>query len=127
MANRAEAAEGPFGSSEERCAWETESGALWRLPFSNQYVFAKTMGNNAELCAKLVERVLGRKVKDVRFAHSEHALTSIAGRSVRLDVLLEGAEEVIDVEMQSTISADLPKRVLSRILRKLPAGPRPSA
>lgn len=82
-----------------------------RLPFSNQYVFAKTMGSNKELCAKVIERVLGRKVRNVEIVNAEHAIPSIEGRGVRLDVLIEGEDEIYDVEMQAFDEDNIAKRL----------------
>lgn len=80
-------------------------------PLSDQYVFAKVMRMRPDLCKRIVERVLARSVAQMTLVQVEHESPSVTHRGVRFDVLLEGDNEVIEVEMQSYNDAHLPKRL----------------
>lgn len=71
-------------------------------PFSNDKVFSKVMGDES-ICRRVLERILGRKIAKVTYHSTEEQIVdSDQVRGVRMDVYIEGDDELYDVEMQST-------------------------
>ena len=86
------------------------------MKFSNKLMFALVM-QDEELCAEFIERLFpGRKVKSLTFPNNiritpeKTIVTGLLSRSVRLDVLFEGEDEIYDIEMQVEKDPDLAKR-----------------
>lgn len=69
------------------------------------------MRDRPDLCRQIVERILGRPIASITLVQPESESTSITHRGVRFDVLVEGTDEVIEVEMQATEDRELPKRM----------------
>ena len=87
-----------------------------KYKFSNKLMFALVM-QDEELCTTLIERLFpGKKVRSLTFPKDIHItpektiVTGVLSRSVRLDVLFEGASEYYDIEMQVDNDPDLSKR-----------------
>ena len=83
------------------------------LTICDNFLFQKVM-QNKRICKRLIEKLLGIKVKNITYPESEKSIdVSATQKSVRLDLYVETDEGVIlDIEMQTTDSADseLPKR-----------------
>lgn len=82
------------------------------LQFSDDFMFCKVLSNNLPLCADVISLILGIKIREVRLAESQKVIEIKAdGRGIRLDVYVEDDENtVFDLEMQTTVQKDLPKR-----------------
>ena len=87
-----------------------------KYKFSNKLMFALVMQDEA-LCTEFIERLFpGKKVKSLTFPGNiqitpeKTIVTGLLSRSVRLDVLFEGEDEVYDIEMQVESDPDLAKR-----------------
>lgn len=78
---------------------------------SNRIMFAIVM-QDEKLCKQFIERLFPqRKVKEISIATTEKSIiTGIKSKSVRLDVMFEGDDQVYDVEMQVTEEKEIAKR-----------------
>lgn len=78
---------------------------------SNRIMFAIVMQDET-LCKQFIERLFPeRKVKKISVVTTEKAIiTGIKSKSVRLDVMFEGDDQVYDVEMQVTEEKEIAKR-----------------
>ena len=82
------------------------------LPFTNNFIFCKVMENNLGLCRKLLEVILGVKLRGVKLVEQEKQINILPGhKSVRLDVYVDDEEgTVYNIEMQTSKNRNLPKR-----------------
>lgn len=83
------------------------------LSFSDNYMFTTILEDqrNLNIAKGIVELALGQKVKDIRIAGVEkHVQTRYGGKITRFDVLLEGEDSYIDVEMQVRKLLNFPLR-----------------
>lgn len=82
------------------------------LTFADDFLFCKILYDNKELCKELLSLILGRKVRDITYASKQESIEITSNsKGVRLDVYLEDdIYTVYDIEMQTTISYNLPKR-----------------
>lgn len=81
------------------------------IPFSNNLVFAATMQSNPDLCRRVIERILGFKIDEAVSVIVEETISSVHGKSVRLDVTLRTDDEYINVEMQCVPEPSMGRRM----------------
>lgn len=96
---------------ESKAAATPGTGSTRRRGFSNQFVFAKVMFDNVELCRELIEVVLDMRISHVEHMEVETCRPQIDKRSVRFDVFLEGDGASFEVEMQAYDEGHLPQRM----------------
>ena len=71
-----------------------------KLTLANDFVF-KMVLENEEICKRLIEMVLGRKVVRIVSLETEKTLSEgFFSHTVRFDVYMEGSSEVIDFEIR---------------------------
>mgnify|MGYP002672857384 CR=1 FL=1 len=81
------------------------------LTFTDDFMFCKILYTNPELCKQLLELILRKKIKDIRYLATQNAIDITSdGKGIRLDVYFEGDNKVYDIEMQTTGNSNLPKR-----------------
>ncbi len=81
-----------------------------KLTFTDNGMFQAVL-HEPGVCAELVERLLGVKVKKVEYPELEKTIAPYyISKGVRLDVYLKDEDKVIDVEMQSQPQEALGKR-----------------
>lgn len=83
------------------------------LSFSDNYMFTTVLEDkrNLNIAKGIVELALEKKVKDIRIAGVEkHVQARYGGKITRFDVLLEGEDSYIDVEMQVRKLLNFPLR-----------------
>ncbi len=85
-------------------------GETTRKPFSNCYVFAKVMHDNAELAREVAEIAVGRQVGGVEVIEVESEEDTVEARGVRFDVYLKAEGLLIALEMQASPEPLLPLR-----------------
>lgn len=81
------------------------------LTFTDDFLFCRILSSNLELCRQLLEIILNKKIKSIALAmaqKSEQLL--IDGKGIRLDVYVEGENEVYNIEMQTSDNPNLAKR-----------------
>lgn len=82
------------------------------LQFTDDFMFCKVLENNEDICRELLELILGKKIRRIEYlANQKQIDVTSDGKGVRLDVYLEDDDNtVFDLEMQTTVKKDLPKR-----------------
>ena len=81
-----------------------------KLTLANDFVF-KMVLENEDICKRLIEMVLGRKVVRIVSLETEKTLTvGFFSHSVRFDVYVEGKSEVINFEIQCSPVKGISKR-----------------
>lgn len=82
------------------------------LRFIDDFFFCKILMKNKALCKELLELILNVKIEKIVFTEEQKPIEITAdGRGVRLDVYVEDdSNTVYDIEMQSTLKKNLPKR-----------------
>ena len=83
------------------------------LTFTDDFLFCKILTSNLELCRQLLELIIGIKIKEVKLAEAQKAVSvTYDGRGVRFDVYVEDDQNtVFDIEMQVIRDEFLPKRM----------------
>ena len=81
-----------------------------KLTLADDFVF-KMVLENEEICKKLIEMVLGKKVVRIVSLETEKTLSEgFFSHSVRFDVYVEGSDEVIDFEIQCSPTKGIAER-----------------
>ena len=82
------------------------------LTFSDDFLFCKILEQEPELCKKLLELILGRKLGSLVLVNREKPIEITAdGKGVRFDIYAEEENNTVyDVEMQNINLGSLPKR-----------------
>ena len=83
------------------------------LNFTDDFMFCKILQNDPDLCRELTELILLRKIGRIVSIDRQKAIEITAdGKGVRFDVYMEDDESTVyDIEMQTTVAEDLPKRM----------------
>ena len=82
------------------------------LTFTDDYMFKEVVTRNLNIAKKIVEFALKRKVKDIHLAGTEvEKQGSYLTKKTRYDVLLEGEDAWIVIEMQTEKKTDYPLRI----------------
>ena len=82
------------------------------LTFTDDFMFCKVMSTNLDLCKEVLELILNMNISRIELVESQKTfdITALA-KSIRLDVYVsDDSNTVYDVEMQTTLATDLPKR-----------------
>ena len=81
------------------------------LGFTDDFMFCKVLTSNPDLCKELLALILKKDVTKIGIPESQRPIEITAdGKGVRLDVYIEDEDTVYDIEMQTTVNANLPKR-----------------
>lgn len=82
------------------------------LQFSDDFMFCNVLVENLDLCKELLELILSIKIEGIELAETQKTIrVSYDSKGVRFDVYtVDDANTVYDIEMQSVIAKDLPKR-----------------
>lgn len=82
------------------------------LAFTDDFMFCKVLISNPNLCKELLELILGIDIRKIEISESQKTIEMIYdGRGIRFDVYVEDEKNTIyDIEMQTTLQKDLPKR-----------------
>ena len=83
-----------------------------KLKFTDDFIFCKILESNPDLCKELLEVILGVKIREVKLVSKQREIRLKSNaKGVRFDVYLEDAENtVFNLEMQTTLKKELPKR-----------------
>ena len=84
------------------------------LTISNDFIFGATMESRPDLCKRLIEIILGIKVKEIKYVEREKSIEERTdAKGIRLDVYVEeaGTDRSFDLEMQVANKHDLEKRL----------------
>lgn len=82
------------------------------LRFTDDFLFCKILENNIDLCKELLELILKVKISRIVFVEKQKTIEMTSdGKGIRMDVYLEDdAKKVYNIEMQTTVKKNLPKR-----------------
>ncbi len=81
------------------------------LRFTDDFMFCKILLDNKDICKEIIELLLGCKVKEIVYPESQKTIELTSdGKGIRLDVYLEDGKTVYDIEMQTSINREIPKR-----------------
>jgi len=82
------------------------------LTFTDDFMFCKVLENNEDICRKIIELVVGRKIAKVGSLQKQKSIELTPdGKGIRLDVIFEGDDKIYNIEMQNMPKDDLPRRV----------------
>ena len=82
-----------------------------RIEFTNHLMFNAVLTENEDICMRLIEEVIGRRVESIEFLDFEHQLQpQIDTRGARLDILACVDGEYVDIEMQVGREPDIARR-----------------
>lgn len=83
------------------------------LTLADDFMFCKIMQTNPDLCKELVELIIDRRIREIVSQDTQKPIEITAdAKGVRFDVYLEDDEHhVYDIEMQTTVKKELPKRM----------------
>ncbi len=88
-----------------------KSPAWEELTFANNFMFCKIMESEPEICRRLLEILLHIKIEKLEMPHSEHTMQEAPdAKSVRFDVYTKDENRIFDLEIQTTLKANLPRR-----------------
>ena len=84
-----------------------------KLTIRDNFLFQKTMQEYPELCKKLCELIIGRKIVSISFPAAEKTIKMRRqSKGIRLDVyVVDNRGRVINIEMQPVRKKNLPKRM----------------
>ena len=71
------------------------------LTFTDNFMFCKIMENNPNVCKKVLEIILGKRIREISFVSKESTIDiKWNGKSVRLDVYVDdGKDTIYDIEI----------------------------
>lgn len=81
------------------------------LKFSDDFMFCTVM-KSPELCKGVIERLLKIKVGRIEYPQLQKEIRPYyTARGIRLDVYVKDNERIFDIEIQTTVPENLPKRM----------------
>lgn len=89
----------------------TKSTSWDELTFANNFLFCKILESEPDLCRRILEILLRIKIERLEVPQSERTMQeSPESKTVRFDVYVKDETRVFDIEMQTTVKKNLPKR-----------------
>ena len=81
------------------------------LKFTDDFMFCHVM-KSPELCKGVIERLLGIKVDKIEYPELQKEIRPYySAHGIRMDVYVKDSNKIFDIEMQTTIPDDLPRRM----------------
>ena len=81
------------------------------LKFTDDFMFCHVM-KSPELCKGVIERLLGIKVDKIEYPELQKEIRPYySAHGIRMDVYVKDSNRIFDIEMQTTIPDDLPRRM----------------
>ena len=81
------------------------------LKFTDDFMFCRVM-QNPDLCRGVIERLLGIKVERIEYPELQKEIRPYySAHGIRLDVYVKDSDRIFDIEMQTSIPEDLPRRM----------------
>ena len=81
-----------------------------RATIANDFVFYKVMRDNPDVCQRLLEILLEIDIETISMNCQEVIDIDWKSKGVRLDVYVKGSDRVFDIEIQPTVTKELPER-----------------
>ena len=81
------------------------------LKFTDDFMFCHVM-KSPEICKGVIERLLGIKVERIEYPELQKEIRPYySAHGVRMDVYVKDSNRIFDIEMQTSIPDDLPRRM----------------
>ena len=81
------------------------------LKFTDDFIFCRVM-QNPDLCKGVIERLLGIKVDKIEYPELQKEIRPYySAHGVRMDVYVKDSDRIFDIEMQTSVPDDLPRRM----------------
>ena len=81
------------------------------LRFTDDFMFCRVM-KNPDLCKGVIERLLGIKVERIEYPELQKEIRPYySAHGVRMDVYVKDSDRIFDIEMQTSVPEDLPRRM----------------
>ena len=81
------------------------------LRFTDDFMFCRVM-QNPDLCKGVIERLLGIKVERIEYPELQKEIRPYySAHGVRMDVYVKDSDRIFDIEMQTSVPEDLPRRM----------------
>ena len=81
------------------------------LKFTDDFMFCRVM-QNPDLCKGVIERLLGIKVDKIEYPELQKEIRPYySAHGVRMDVYVKDSDRIFDIEMQTSVPDDLPRRM----------------
>ena len=81
------------------------------LRFTDDFMFCRVM-QNPDLCKGVIERLLGIKVEKIEYPELQKEIRPYySAHGIRLDVYIKDSDRIFDIEMQTSIPENLPRRM----------------
>jgi predicted transposase/invertase (TIGR01784 family) len=81
------------------------------LRFTDDFMFCRVM-QNPDLCKGVIERLLGIKVERIEYPELQKEIRPYySAHGVRMDVYVKDSDRIFDIEMQTSVPDDLPRRM----------------
>ena len=81
------------------------------LKFTDDFIFCRVM-QNPDLCKGVIERLLGIKVERIEYPELQKEIRPYySAHGVRMDVYVKDSDRIFDIEMQTSVPKDLPRRM----------------
>ena len=81
------------------------------LRFTDDFMFCRVM-KCPELCKGVIERLLGIRVKKIEYPELQKEIRPYySAHGVRMDVYVKDSNRVFDIEIQTSVPEDLPRRM----------------
>ena len=83
------------------------------LTFTDNFMFCKVMTRNPELAKSVIELIIGEEIEEIIVSEAEKSSKVLPDtKGSRLDVYVRTVDgRVIDIEMQTTLYSNLPRRM----------------
>ena len=81
------------------------------LRFTDDFMFCRIM-KNPEICKGVLERLLKIKIEKINYPRLQKEIRPYySARVIRMDVYVKDTNRIFDIEIQTTIPKDLPRRM----------------
>ena len=81
------------------------------LRFTDDFMFCHVM-KSPEICKGVIERLLGIKVEKIEYPELQKEIRPYySAHGIRMDVYVKDSDRIFDIEMQTSIPDDLPRRM----------------
>ncbi len=83
-----------------------------RIEFVDDYMFATIMGQDEEICKKVLECILGFEIESLSYIEGQNTIkNSKSAKGIRLDVVARSTGTTYDIEMQTVNRGNIPRRM----------------
>ena len=81
------------------------------LKFTDDFMFCHVM-KSPEICKGVIERLLGIKVEKIEYPELQKEIRPYySAHGIRMDVYVKDSDRIFDIEMQTSLPKDLPRRM----------------